>query len=259
MLGTLSGCLTQLRRKSAHPELQDQLSWLFIEGAFRGFSAGPSSGSFSTAAGVCYRSRDFPHGRPGLRPEAFAKVQADNLLLSFLLGLVDLAKESGALYIIENPAKSWLWKQEAWNGMQADDFLCDMCVFGTRWRKPTRVRTNCSLAGQRLLCGCARRHAMLRGRDCKTGVLWTKLAEAYPRRFCTLLANAIASDLNWNGNHRPLDIAKCAKCSGARIGEAGNPGPRGARKPRPPLVLRDIKAGRTGHGSTADPGLELVS
>ena len=42
-------------------------------------------------------------------------------------------------------------------------------------------------------------------------------------------------------NYRPLDIAKCAKCSGARIGEAGNPGPRGARKPRPPLVLRDIK------------------
>ncbi|CAE7244559.1 unnamed protein product [Symbiodinium microadriaticum] len=115
------------------------------------------------------------------------------------------------------------------------------CVFSGRGGESPPGFEPTALAGQRLLCGCTQRHAMLRGRDCKTGVLWTKLAEAYPRRFCTLLANAIASDLSWSGDYRSLDITKCAKCSGARIGEAGNPGPRGARKPRPPLVLRDIK------------------
>ena len=95
-------------------ELQDQLFWLLEEGAFRGFSAGPPSGSFSTAAGRAFRTPESPQGRPGLSAESFAKVQADNDLLSFLVGLAALASELNLVYLIENPRNSWMWKQAVW-------------------------------------------------------------------------------------------------------------------------------------------------
>ena len=222
-------------------ELQDQLVWLIEEGAFKGFSAGPLSGSFSTAAGRAFRTPESPQGRPGLSAESFAKVQADNDLLSFLVGLAALASELKLVYLIENPRNSWMWKQAVWGLEDQGDFLVDMCVFGTRWKKATRVRTNGSLRGKRMLCGCKGAHKVLRGRDQTTGVSWTKLSEAYPRRFAALLASACAGDAGWLGARRPLDVARCAKCTNARIGEASNPGPRKARAPRPPLVLRDIR------------------
>ena len=222
-------------------ELQDQLLWLTEEGAFRGFSAGPPSGSFSSAAGRAFRTSEHPQGRPGLSAESFAKVQTDNDLLSFLVGLAALATELKLVYLIENPRNSWMWKQAVWGLENQGDFLADMCVFGTRWKKATRVRTNGSLRGKRMLCGCNVAHKILRGRDKTTGVSWTKLSEAYPRRFSALLASASASDAGWLGERRSLDVARCAKCTGARIGEATKPGPRKARAPRPPLVLRDIR------------------
>ena len=135
-------------------ELQDQLIWLIEEGAFKGFSAGSPSGSFSSAAGRAFRTPEHPQGRPGLSVESFSKVQTDNDLLSFLVGLVALATELGLVYLIENPRHSWIWKQAVWGFDNQGDFLVDMCVFGTRWKKATRVRTNGSLKGKRMLCGC---------------------------------------------------------------------------------------------------------
>ncbi|CAE7375221.1 unnamed protein product, partial [Symbiodinium microadriaticum] len=174
-------------------------------------------------------------------PLPSSQVQADNDLLSFLVGLAALASELKLVYLIENPRNSWMWKQAVWGLEDQGDFLVDMCVFGTRWKKATRVRTNGSLRGKRMLCGCKGAHKVLRGRDQTTGVSWTKLSEAYPRRFAALLASACAGDAGWLGARRPLDVARCAKCTNARIGEASNPGPRKARAPRPPLVLRDIR------------------
>ena len=152
-------------------ELQDQLCWLVEEGAFKGFSASPPSGSFSAAVGSIYRDAEHPHGRLGLHAEAFAKVQNDNELLGFRLGLAALASERGMIYLIENPRNSWIWKQQAWQQEKFGDFFCDMCVFGTRWKKATRVRTNGTLQGKRLLCGCKQKHVALRGRDRRTGLM----------------------------------------------------------------------------------------
>jgi hypothetical protein len=40
---------------------------------------------------------------------------------------------------------------------------------------------------------------------------------------------------------RRLDVATCAKCSGVRIGEAGNPGPRRPRAPRAVEELEGVQ------------------
>ena len=226
-------------------DLQETVLWLLRSGAFYGFSAGPSCGSFSAAAGAAYRSREFPEGRPNLPPNHFTKVQNDNDLSSFVLHLLEVCSEYGLLYAIENPRNSWYWKQKAWldhpSRLEPWDFFCDMCVFGTAWKKATRLRTNSSLAGKWLLCGCRERHRTLRGRDKTTGVEWTRLSESYPRRFCTLVAETLVRDAGCLGDVRPLDIVGCAKCKGARFGEASHPGPRRQKLHRPPLALRDIQ------------------
>ena len=109
-----------------------------------------------------------------------------------------------------------------------------MCRFGCPWRKTTRFRTGGQLVGQ--LCNCERAHTQLRGRCQKRKVLWTKLAEPYPRRLCNLLAAAVVQDAGLQGEYRRLDIARCAKAGRCRIGEAAVPGPRAAPVRRPALL-----------------------
>ena len=165
-------------------------------------------------------------------------------MLEFVLQVVQAAAQRRAVFLIENPQGSWFWRQPAWSELDPnvswDDFLCDFCVFGTKWRKATRFRTNGQLGGARMRCKCKTSHLVLRGRDRATGVSWTKLAEAYPRRLSHLLANSVAQDAGWLGNFRPLDIGRCAKCSKGRIGEASHPGPRGNSRRRPPIQLREV-------------------
>ena len=189
-------------------ELQGEILWLLRSGAFYGFSAAPAAGSFAAATGSAYRTQNCPAGRGNLGPDSFTKVQNDNDLLSFLVELVSEASENHLLYFIENPRNSRIWKQAVWQSVaerpERWDFFCDMCVFGTRWKKATRIRTNCCLAGKSLLCGCRQAHQVLRGRDRSTGSEWTKLAASYPRRFCGLLAHAIAGDAGFLGKSRPL-------------------------------------------------------
>ena len=112
---------------------------------------------------------------------------------------------------------------------QLGDFRVDQCRFGTAWRKRTRFRTTCHLAGQKVLCQCTSKHVVLRGRCAQKRMNYTKLAEAYPRRLCSYLAGAFAVDLELQGARRKLDISGCAKCHGMRVGEASNSGPRIAR------------------------------
>ena len=152
-------------------------------------------------------------------------------MLEFILILVSEAVRLGLIYIVENP-NSWMWAQPAWSKISSEfllkDFLTDYCVYETRWKKATRFRTNGQLGGKRLRCSRDHSHVILRGRDKTTGVNFTKLAEPYPKRLCELLAQALAQDARWIEGCRPL--ARCAKCTGARFGEARNPGPRPRRR-----------------------------
>ena len=136
-----------------------------------------------------------------------------------------------------------MWAQPAWKLCKREylnlDFLTDYCVYGIRWKKAARFRTNGQLGEKRLRRSRDRSHTVLRGRDQVSGVNFTKLAEPYPRRLCELLAQALAQDARWITEFRPLDLIRCAKCAGARFGEAKNPGPR-SRRTRASAALSEV-------------------
>ena len=67
----------------------------------------------------------------------------------------------------------------------------------------------------------------------------TQLAESYPRSVCESLALAFLIDSGKLIRKR-LDINKCARFSGARIGEAQNPGPPRPIAPRDGADLRNV-------------------
>ena len=224
-------------------DTQKEVLQLLDGGAFKGFSAGPACASFSCAITPSWRSREFPAGRPGLQSKQADKVRQGNAMLEFILNLVRVCENHGLIYLIENPLSSWMWAQPAWNSCSSKDddwdFICDCCVFGTPWKKPTRFRTKGRLRSQRMRCNRKHTHTVLRGRSKGGSGSLTKVAEPYPRRLCILLAQAVAQDAKWIEGHRPLDISRCAKCTHSRIGEASNPGPR-LRPQRPDIQLRDV-------------------
>ena len=135
---------------------------------------------------------------------------------------------------VEIPASSFLWRFRSWKRLlayaQVDDFITDQCRWRAPFRKRTRFRTNVpGLAGQRVLCEGGHVHIILRG-TAPGGRAWTMVAEPYPRDLCATLAGAVATQVGWN--QRRFCIAACAKCSGDRIGQAKNPGPRRRRPAR---------------------------
>ena len=226
-----------------HVSVQAEIVSLVEAGAFYGFTASPDCGSFSTAIVPPWRTREEPEGRLSLPGRNKDKVRRDNVLCRFLCDLALLSQARSMLYIIENPQASWLWVQPSWEPIRPAkgpwDCCVDMCVFGTPWKKATRFRTNGQLKGKTMRCSRDHVHRVLRGRDAASGVAWTRLALPYPKRLCALLASAIEQDtLPWTEN-RPLDLVRCAKCTGARIGEAKRPGPR-SRRPRRDLVLAQV-------------------
>ena len=166
------------------------------------------------------------------------------MMLEFVLILVSEAERLSMIYIVENPQNSWMWAQPAWKSLHKDyltrDFLTEYCVYGTRWKKATRFRTNGQLGNQRLRCSRDHVHQVLRGRGRTSGINFTKLAEPYPRRLCELLGQALVQDAKWVEECRPLDLIRCAKCSGARFGEASHPGPRPRRR-RPAAALSEVQ------------------
>ena len=156
------------------------------------------------------RTREHPDGRPGLTEIQLLKMQMGQEQLAFILPLVSVCLQFEILFWVENPDQSWFWKQKgelSWEGMM-EQFSTR---FGTLWRKRTRFRANCHLKGQKELCCCNRPHIVLRGRDKNKGMNFTKLAEGYPRRLCSFLAGAGASDLKLQGKFRKLDFGGVCK------------------------------------------------
>ena len=163
---------------------QREIAELILGECFRGVSAGPVCSSFSCAVTPSWRSKEFPAGRPGLKTCQADKVRHGNAMLEFVLNVVVLCERLGIVYIIENPLNSWMWAQPAWEGCTSRgrswDFICDYCVFGTAWKKPTRFRTNGQLGGQRMRCSRDHRHLALRGRVAGRGISATKACGAVP-------------------------------------------------------------------------------
>lgn len=78
------------------------------------------------------------------------------------------------------------------------------------------------------MCNCRGGHVQLRGMCPEKKIPWTQVAEPYPRGLCRMLAAALCTSVGWAKPDK-LNVAQCARCASARIGEASNPGPRPRR------------------------------
>ena len=93
----------------------------------------------------------------------------------------------------------------------------------------TRFFVGTIVGGQTVCCPGCTRHQRLSGYSSLHRKQWTKVAEAYPRQVnsvLSLLAYHLANHILPIQARRRLDLAACARCHGARIGEAQHPGPR---------------------------------
>ncbi|CAE7224208.1 Ap1g1 [Symbiodinium sp. CCMP2456] len=183
--------------------LRSEIKELLESGRVRGFSADPPAGSFSTALIPAWRSKEWPGGVPGLDSEKAKKVRVENELSVFCSELIDICERKGLSYIVANPEKSRMWRMPEWR------------------EKSITERRKCCV-------------------DMAGLITWTLLAEAFPKRLCTLLAYAVAQDEGYYDGFRKLDIGRCAKVGGLRVGEAANPGPR-QPQPRTPACLSEVE------------------
>ena len=216
-------------------DLQLKLEQLVRQGAFLVVGGSFRCSSFSRAIRPTIRTGSFPAGLPVLSSSLREKVLADNFAAEWLSRLRQLCVSASVLFWFSHPDSSFLWRQAGWEDTVSPVapglFRADFCQFGCLWRKRTRVATNCSLAGARLLCRSGHRHLRLVGHAREHRAPWTAVASTVPAAFADILAASLCAGARWT-QRRPLDPAACAKlgCS-CRVGEAKNPGPR---RPRPP-------------------------
>ena len=83
------------------------------------------------------------------------------------------------------------------------------------------------LRGLRMLCTCGVgfRHTPSEGSIRRRKFHGLRVAQAYPRGFSKMIAEACLADCGW-GKADKLNLSACSHCGHQRIGEAKNPGPR---------------------------------
>ena len=115
-------------------ELREKLEFLIREGAFFAVGAAPVCGSFSIAVTPAVRDNTFPQGKPGISENMFQKVQVGNSFSGWLVRIATLCLTFGLIFWIENPDRSWLWKQPEWLPLLCDSrtgfWRGTFCAFG---------------------------------------------------------------------------------------------------------------------------------
>ena len=220
------------------PWLQQALIELLKTGVVALLGSALVCSSFSVAITPPIRSSVYPRGVPWMAIGMKKKVKEGNEMSDYQAVLHDLCIDLEIYFWTENPDGSHLWRQRKHRRYRLADsphlFRFDMCRFGTRWRKRTRIATNVpKLCGLRMLCRCPDgvQHVPLRGQHPTKKIPWTRVAQSYPRGLSKLIARACAEACGWWRSSR-LDVGACSKCGTMRIGEAKNPGPRGSRPER---------------------------
>ena len=191
--------------------LRSRIEFLLRHGTFA--ASGPVCSSFSTAITPPCRTWEILDGVPWCSPLQQQKCKDGNSHCRWYARLVRLCSAHKVVFSIKNPCGSWFRKQKCWGTLRTDswqDFGVDYCRFGTRWRKRTRFRTNSCLGSEKVFCRCARPHVQLRSHCRRRGVLYTKLAEPYPRKLCELLSLAILSSADLIPDRRKLNVASCS-------------------------------------------------
>jgi len=174
------------------------------------------AGHLGTPCNSFSRARDRPGGPPPLRSDTepmgkqflqaadAAKVRIGNILLYFSCRVLGLALQLHLPFTLGNPQRSRLWiTPPILRLLRKQHFSyvdVHFCMFGTPWKKPTRVLgCHLNLDGlQVFVCSstkrgiCARTgktHVPLVGQNVD-GQWLTKIAEPYPWKFATALAKA---------------------------------------------------------------------
>ena len=161
---------------------------------------------FPGSPGGPLRTRTHIYGIPGLNAVDKQKVIIGNHTMRASARIIRCCLDHHVPVGLENPAGSFLRQappiallaQHA----AARNHCFDMCAFGCRWRKRTRVvlwhahdvpRLRACCRGRRGKCSFTQRpHIILQGYD-GNGHLWTKRAEVYPQCLANLLANTLAA------------------------------------------------------------------
>lgn len=157
------------------------------------------------------RSDQHPLGLPGLNERGAQKVKAGNELMRFTVWLIRLCLAARIPVIVENPYRSFLWQCPEVCSLLAHRFckavLFDFCQFNAPWRKRTKIAIwssyipPCSdvlCRGRGGICSqTSKRHIVLSGTDPKSKIMWTKLAEPYPKPFAAKLASLLIDACRW--------------------------------------------------------------
>ena len=151
------------------------------------------------------RSAQYIYGIPGLSEKDRHKIKLGNLQARNTAKVIKTCLAHYTPCILENPRTSMLWQAPCISRLSqsllAQVHCFDMCQYGTRWLKPTKIISwHCghSLDLSRLCKGrkgiCSRthkHHIVLSGSSNQSGKLWTSIAQEYPSALASALANKL--------------------------------------------------------------------
>ena len=183
------------------PPVRRRVMTMIKSGMRLGVLAGVVCTSFSRARGggpKAIRSSEVPMGLPGLSEKNQGKVSLGNQLLEVSYAFFRQRRRFKVPFSWENDLTSIQW----WTTMarhvapwpQTQDITVHHCAYGTRWKKPTKLRCFHLEGAERLRATChgkrlcqynGKPHIILQGRD-EHNMNWTLRAQPYvPRSPCT--------------------------------------------------------------------------
>ena len=146
------------------------------------------------------RSSSKPMGLPNLSDKDNEKLRIGNLLFHFTMRACMYLCKSGKLATIENPQISILWCCQRTRELQnlGGIVVIHYCAFGERWKKATsllhlnfpllQTMSSYKCQGKHGICSHTNKpHLVLSGVS-SSGCFWSRIAQSYPRRFCTAYA-----------------------------------------------------------------------
>ena len=157
------------------------------------------------------RSERYPLGLPKLGTVDALRVRKANSIYFNTLKVIKLAASKGAITIIENPRRSWLWEITEFKDLLLDGYV-DVDFQHCRWStddtparpKWTRLRTNCKrlllLAGD-----CKQKHVHLGWKVLADKTFATAGEAEYPHDMCAALSQTLILELHSRG-HGPFAL-----------------------------------------------------
>ena len=158
------------------------------------------------------RNNQFIYGVPDLNISNQQKVDTGNTQMKNSAHLIRMCVVSGTPVMLENPVTSLMWSAPPVCALlrlkccQSTTF--DMCGFGTRWKKGTRIAAwNCvsldslsrKCSGRKGICSFSHKpHIVLSGSCAGSSKLWTSVAQAYPTRLCQSVARILVESARMN-------------------------------------------------------------